>query len=600
MDNQLPRMLRNDVPANLPLRRSQNRLAAIWMVLVFLITGCQPSPTPAPPTDSGPNSAVESGTASSKPESTFSFLDVTADSGVQFTYRNGEESENYSILESLGGGAGVIDLDRDGREDLIFPGGGTLDASAQPSGLKAGLFRNLGQFKFARVDDVASLDGSSFYSHGAVVSDVNNDGFDDCLITGYRGLQLYIGLGDGTFEEQSRSALLLDDKWSSSASWGDLNGDGASDLFVVHYVDWSPENHPFCKAPNPGQREICPPRQFNGVRDTLYLSNGDGSFRDATDEWGLCPQGKGLGIVSADFDGDGDLDVYVTNDTVENFLYENDGSRFNDASLLSGTSVSDRGVPEGSMGVDAFDYNRDGQLDLWVVNYENESASLYECASGMQYRHVSQRTGITAAGGGLFVGWGTCPFDVDLNGWEDIFISNGHVIRFPVNAPVHQKPLLLENRDGSRFANVAPTAGSYMTSDHAGRGSVVCDFNQDGLLDLAVSNNNQPAAILQNQSEKKGRWIGIDLIGLSTSRVPTGATVKLTSDGVTQLRSLRGGGSYASTNSRRLHFGVPLSAKSCTIEVLWPGGHRQTLETSQLDQNVVVIEKRAEVVSEIH
>ncbi len=139
-----------------------------------------------------------------------------------------------------------------------------------------------------------------------------------------------------------------------------------------------------------------------------------------------------------------------------------------------------------------------------------------------------------------------------------------------------------------------------MTSDHAGRGSVVCDFNQDGLLDLAVSNNNQPAAILQNQSEKKGRWIGIDLIGLSTSRVPTGATVKLTSDGVTQLRSLRGGGSYASTNSRRLHFGVPLSAKSCTIEVLWPGGHRQTLETSQLDQNVVVIEKRAEVVSEIH
>lgn len=547
--------------------------ALLWPMIAML--GCQKSDQTQPdqPAIDQRNASRDS-TASA--ESGFSFSDVTDRSGVSFTYRNGEESQNFSILESLGGGIGVLDFDNDAAEDLLIPGGGSIDTTAQPSGVSAGLFRNRGELKFDSVATVANVDGGRFYSHGTAVIDFNNDGFADCLITGYGGLQLLVNQGDGTYLEESQSAQLLDNQWSSSAAWGDFNGDGSSDLYVAHYVDWSPQNHPFCKGPKPPEREICPPRQFNGLKDTVYFSNCDGTFRDASLEVGLSPEGKGLGVVTADLDGDHDIDVYVTNDTVENFLYENDGGKFRDVSLFSGSSVSERGVPEGSMGVDAFDYNRDGRLDLWVVNYENESASLYENAGSLQYRHVSQRTGVTAAGGGLFVGWGTCPFDVDLDGFEDIFISNGHVIRYPVNAPVLQKPLLLQNQSGARFRNVALKAGSYMTSYHPGRGAAVSDLNNDGLLDLIVSNNNQPVALLENCSSPNGTSVTIELIGTESSRSPVGAAVQLTCDGQTQTRHVKGGGSYSSSSSSRTHFAVPKDAGAIEVVVQWPSGKKQT------------------------
>lgn len=569
------------------------RLRSTWLAglvcALILSHGCQPRHTPDLKTDTSTGSSPSALTPT---EPVFAFEDVTDRSGVTFTYKNGEEALHYSILESLGGGIGVIDVDNDHAEDLLIPGGGWLDEKTVPHGLAAGLFRNQGNMTFTSAAAIANVDGSMFYSHGTAVTDFNNDGFADCVVTGYGGLQLFQNLGDGTFQEQSRSAQLLDDLWSSSAAWGDFNGDGSADLYVAHYVDWSPENHPFCRGPTASQREICPPRQFNGLTDIVYFSNGDGTFRNVSSEVGLSPQGKGLGVVAADLDGDHDLDVYVTNDSVENFLYENERGTFKDVSLLSGASVSERGVPEGSMGVDAFDFNRDGQLDIWVVNYENESASLCENAGSMQFRHVSQRTGVTAAGGGLFVGWGTCPFDVDLNGFEDIFVSNGHVIRFPVNSPVQQKPLLLQNQQGNRFRNVATTAGSYMTTDHPGRGAAAADLDGDGLLDLVISNNNLPVAVLRNKSDVNGGWIQLGLIGTTSSRSAIGTVVQVTCSGQTQTRQLKGGGSYSSSNSPRIHFGIPQNSGPVDITVTWPSGRMQTIKAISDSRYLSVVEGR--------
>ncbi|MFN9719449.1 MAG: CRTAC1 family protein [Planctomycetota bacterium] len=555
-------------------------------VCLLTVSGCQKSEP-----DPGPLAVPEAAkTEFDRSDSPFRFNDQTAAANIKFSYRNGEEAGHFAILESLGGGVGVIDIDHDGVEDLFLPGGGELSENVVPRGVPSGCFRNRGRFRF---DDVSVLSGggsSRYYSHGAAVTDFNNDGFSDLVVTGYGGLQLFLNLGDGTFSEIASEAGLLDMKWSSSAAWGDLNGDGCSDLYVAHYVDWSPENHPFCKSQDPGQREICPPRQYRGLDDAFYLSNGDGSFTDASESVGLSDEGKGLGVCLADLDEDGDVDVYVTNDTVENFLYENNSGHLEDVSLLSGTSVSERGVPEGSMGVDVFDYNRDGKSDIWVVNYENESAALYESSGKLQFRHVSQRTGVTAAGGGLFVGWGTCAFDADLNGFEDIFISNGHVIRFPVNAPVLQKPLLLQNLEGARFRNVAPTTGDYFTTDHPGRGAVTVDLNQDGLLDLVVSNNNAPAAVLKNESEPVGHWLQAELIGTVSARNPIGAVVTIRVGETELKRHLKGGGSYASTSSPRLHFGLPRNVIPDSLTVRWPSGIVQTIHAPQTGAIVPVVE----------
>jgi len=555
------------------------------LLISFFVTGCRSEQETSAPAmkETTLSAEKDSGT-----ERVFDFEDCTPKSGVSFVYKNGEESGHFAILESLGGGVGILDFDLDHNDDLFFPGGGKFDERPYPIGVSAGLFRNLGDMRFSDASLNSSLRESSKYSHGASVADCDNDGFPDILVTGFGGLQLWKNLGDGTFTEAAISAGLCDSLWSSSAAWGDLNRDGALDLYIAHYANWSFENHPVCQGPQPGLREICPPRQYDGLRDSLYISNGDGTFRDGSTEWGLAEGGKGLGVIMADLDLDGDLDIYVTNDTVENFLYENQGDHLDDVSLISGSSVSEQGVAEGSMGVGVFDYNLDGSPDVWVVNYENESASLYENIGKLSFRHVSDRAGVTGAG--LFVGWGTCCFDIDLNGFDDIFVSNGHVIRYPINAPVEQLPILLENLSGVRFRNVATAAGSYMTEVHKGRGAAISDLDNDGAVDLIVSNNNQPVRLLRNRTKRKGRWLEIELSGTTSSRDAVGAIVTLVSGHVRQVKQVVGGGSYASTNSRRIFFGIPADTALESVEVRWPSGNVQFIERPEVDQILRLIE----------
>jgi len=570
--------------------------------------GCTPS---APPVAGGPGTKT-SGSLSTSPdgegvagdepiETVARFHDRAVAAGIDFSYRNGQEAGYYSIVESLGGGIGLLDLDRDGDLDLFLPGGGRFGKDETIGGRASGLFLNRGDWNFLDAADQAGISSESTrFSHGAAVGDFDSDGFPDVLVTGYGGVVLWRNLGDGTFENATADSGLDDDRWSSSAAWGDLNGDGHLDLYVAHYVNWSFQNHPYCPSKETGKQDICPPRQFQPLPDTLYLSNGDGSFQDSSVASGLVQQGasgKGLGVMMCDIDIDGDLDIYVCNDTVPNFLYRNDGRGvFEEVAMQSGAAVSETGVPEGSMGVDLGDYNLDGRLDLWVTNYERESIALYRNDGRGMFRHVSHIAGLTTVGG-LFVGWGTSFLDFDLDGDEDVFVSNGHVIRHPSEAPLRQLPLLFENQQGRRFANVAPGAGGYLSSPHMGRGVARGDLDNDGDIDLVVCHTNEPVAVLENRTDRRGHhWLGVRLIGTAPTiaRDATGAIVTVRVAGMPdQTRQIKSGTSYASSNGPRLTFGLGDSPGVEGITIRWPGGASQELGPVVGDRVLVIRQQRS-------
>ncbi len=528
------------------------------------------------------------------------FSDRASEAGVTFTYKNGQEAGFVAILESLGGGVALLDFDCDGDVDLFVPGGGGFSANGAIHGHLPGLFRNDGGFRFTDVTKDAGFVDAPYYSHGAAAADFDNDGCPDLLITGYGGLLLYHNRGDGTFEQVAAIAGLNDTGWSSSAAWGDINGDGFLDAYVAHYVRWSMENDTACMSSVPGQREICPPKTYDPQRDVLYTGNGDGTFFDASDAVGLRQDGKGLGVLIGDFDNDGDADVYVANDTTENFLYRNDGSgHLEDFSMLSATALSDKGVAEGSMGVELADFNLDGRPDLWVTNYERESIGLYRNEGHCLFQYVSQSTGITAVDS-LYVGWGTVFFDFDRDGDEDVVVSNGHVVRYPENAPLRQKPLLFENDNGRRFRNVAPGAGTYFSEAHMGRGVAAGDIDDDGDIDLVISHVNEPLALLANDSVNSNNYLSLRLIGTVSNRSAIGTRITLQTDSGTQTRQIKGGTSYASTQDPRVFFGLAGDERVALVEITWPSGTTQSLSDIPANQMLTVIEGRATASSQQH
>jgi hypothetical protein len=514
--------------------------------------------------------------------------------GISFMYRNGEEADEYSILESLGGGGAAWDYDGDGDADLFFPGGGRFGGAGQIRGRPGALFRNEGDWHFTDQTEFAGLVSAPYYSHGTAVDDYDADGFADLLMTGYAGLVLWHNCGDGTFLEATAAAGLGDRLWSSSAAWGDINGDGAPDLYVAHYLDWSFDKNPVCKAQQAGRaRDICPPERFHALPHVLYVNQGDGTFRDNSTVAGLRPDGKGLGVVIADLDLDGDLDIYVGNDDpAGNFLYRNKGrGQFDEVGLASGTSVDSRGHANGSMGVAVGDFDLDGLPDLWVANFERETSALYRNLGNCTFQHVSEPAGVASVGS-AYVGWGSVFFDCDADGDEDMVVANGHVLRFPGYSPVAQQAILFENRFGKRFVNVAAGAGDYFAAPHQGRGVCCADFNGDGQIDLAISHVNQPVAVLANRSNesRKNHWCGVRLIGTRGAREATGALVRLISADKVQVRQLVGGGSFASASDRRLHFGIGTCSTVERLEIAWPSGNTSRVENVALDRWLTIIE----------
>lgn len=555
--------------------------------------GCSPRTAPKPTTS---KLSVE------EAEGPALFADITRESGVKISYRNGEEAGHLAILESLGGGVGVIDYDGDGLLDLFIPGGGEFGGADKKEivGLPCKLYRNEGGGKFKDVTTEVGLDKLAggkpwFYTHGVAVADFDRDGRPDLLVTGWGRVALFRNVDGKRFEDVTQKAGL--DKgitWATSAAFADLDGDGYPDLYLCQYTDWSWKNHPRCFY-TVGKPDVCPPKEFSGLPHKVYHNKGDGTFEDVSASCGLAKPGpnasKGLGVLAVDVNADGKPDVYVCNDTVDKFLYINKSTRgkilFEECALASGAARDDGGRPNGSMGVDAGDPDGSGKPSLWVTNYENELHGLYSnmCKEG----HVVFTFQTAAAGiaviGQKYVGWGTAFIDFDLDGWEDLFVSNGHAIRYPTAVGVtrKQKPVLLLNGGKGKFVPAGKRIGPYGQEEHLGRGVGFVDLDNDGRVDLVLNPTNEPATILRNVCSANNHWIGFHLQGLQHADV-VGAKVVLHAGDRSQTRFAKGGGSYLSSSDRRLVFGLGKTDTIDKVVVTWPNGCTQEWTSLPIDR----------------
>ena len=526
------------------------------------------------------------------------FEDVTASSGLDFMYKNGEDLDppHLSILESLGGGVALLDFDGDGLLDIFVTGGGYFAGPEKKEirGHPCRLYKNLGNGKFEDVTQAVGLDTLAdgkpwFYTHAAAVADYDRDGWPDLLVTGWGRIALFRNVPGGNkgrrFVDVSVQAGL--DKgitWATSAAWADLDGDGWPDLYVCQYVNWSFDNHPKCSYDGKTS-DVCPPKHFKGLPHKVYRNipgaNQGRRFLDVSDEAGLekgGPGSKGLGVLMIDVNLDGKPDIYVANDTVPKFLYVNHSTpgkiRLKEQGQLAGVALDGFGNSNGSMGLDAGDPDGSGVPSLWVTNYENELHGLYKnlCKKDhVLFLYSTPASGIAAIGQ-KYVGWGTGFLDIDHHGWEDLFIANGHAIRYPTTAMRRQKPVLLRNQAG-KFKDISKRGGDYFLKEHLARGVALGDLDNDGKVDLVVSHMNEPVAILKNIAPAGNHWLGVDLVGAEHADV-VGARVILEAGGRKQTRFAKGGGSYASSSDRRHIFGLGKSTTS-KLTVIWPDGTHQ-------------------------
>ncbi len=519
----------------------------------------------------------------------FAFDDITCASGLEFTYQNGSECGRFSIAETVGGGVGVLDYDLDGNPDFIFAAGGTFTDQAEPMGLQPELFRNL-DGRFHHFGKKAGLVGCQAYNHSVTIADYDADGFPDVLITGYGGLTLYRNQGDGTFQEVTQQTGLTERMWSTAAGWGDITGNGLLDLYVVHYLDWSSQNDPTCYLRG-DIRDVCGPSKFRALNDSLYIAQGDGTFVDGSESSGLIPEGRGLGVVLADFNGNGSLDIYVANDTDNNFLYFNDGSgKLRESGVVAGAAFDHSGKADGSMGVSIFDFSGNDLPDIWVTNYENDSFALYRNEAHERFTHISAAAGIYALGSS-YVGWGTVTEDLNHDGKDEILVTNGHVFYRPTNGEKPQYPFLLQ-RESERFQRYDfVDQDSYFSSKHDGRGVVVVDVDNDGAWDLVLTHINQPVRLLRNECPRKQPWLGIRLIGLHSNRDAIGARITAMSpDSYRKSVFVYGGGSYLSSRDNRRILAFPEGTTTAELIIDWPSGYQQRLTVNGLDRYVDVIE----------
>jgi enediyne biosynthesis protein E4 len=538
------------------------------------------SPIPGKQTDEIPDSLL------------LRYDDLSDRTGVDHPYRSSRESNAFSILEMMGGGVGAIDYDRDGLLDLALPSGGVIDPKAKRvAGGPMAFYRNLGGFRFQPIQNHTGTSESKYYSHSILCADYNDDGFDDFVVTGYGGLQLFRNQGDGTFVESAQSLGMINDSWNCGGAWGDFNRDGHLDLFVSCYADWSWEKDPLCQN-GPEAREVCGPRSFDGVDDVAFLSDGQGGFKRADASFGLVPAGKGIGVLVADLNQDGWVDIYVANDTEANFYYENqrDGT-VKECGMLASLALGENATGNASMGLALGDYNSDGIFDIWVTNFENESFALYRGKGHGKFKLAQNSSGLIDVGD-AYVGWGTAFTDADLDGDEDIFVANGHVFRFPTNNSIEQPPVLWSNDGKGYFRNVTSKAGSFFTSKHVSRGVTVADIDGDLASDVLVLRLDGPIAVLKNTSQRRGTPFAIELVGTESNRNAIGTVVTVEAGGKKLVRQRFDGG-YGGTHDRSIIFGIPADAKVDRMTIQWPNGKTQQWEGLLADRKLVIVEGKS-------
>jgi hypothetical protein len=514
---------------------------------------------------------------------------VADSAGVRFEHRSSATPGQY-FVESAPGGLAVFDYNGDGRPDLFFTNAAETPSLQKTSDLYANrLYRNDGGLKFTDVTEAAGVKGAG-YAMGAAAADYDNDGHIDLFVAGVRQHQLLRNRGDGRFEDVTSRAGIASGDWGVAGGWFDYDNDGRLDLFVVNYVQWSAETNPFCGDRDRGIQIYCHPRMFQGLPNRLYRNRGDGTFEDVSAKSGLQTHiGKGMSAAFADYDRDGRLDVFVTNDAVPNFLFRNNGDgTFAERALMAGVSVPDSGRAVSSMGTDFQDYDNDGWEDIHLTALTGETFPLFRNDGRGTFVEMTQQTGLAR----LSVkasGWCTVFADLDNDGWKDVFTANSHVnnrIGDYEAVDFKQANSLFLNDGRGRFVDATSSSG-LATAIAAHRGCGIADFDGDGRVDIAVLTLGSPAEIWKNESPPDRRWLVVRLVGAKSNRDGIGARVIVGQ----QVRTMTTAIGYASSSHAGLHFGLGDAAEVPRLEVQWPSGTRQVIEHVKANQILEIREK---------
>jgi hypothetical protein len=527
------------------------------------------------------------------------FNNTITTSKIAFTLRNSVSAQRYSI-ETMTGGIAVFDYNSDGLLDIFFTNGAEIPSleKTNPSYYNR-LFRNNGDGTFIDVTKNAGLQGIG-YSMGVAAGDYNNDGFVDLYVTGVNRNQLFHNNGDGTFTDVTVKAGVtgvfpsLWKPWSVTAGWFDYNNDGLLDLFVVNYLDYDVGTAALCNME--GTPAYCSPNGFRGTSNMLYRNNGDGTFTDVSAQSHISQYvGKGMGVAFADYDNDGFTDIFVSNDTFQNYLLHNNGDgTFTDMAMETGVAFTGNGKTVAGMGADFRDLDNDGKPDIFHTAMFGDSFSPYRNLGSGQLDDATGKAGLTALTS-RFTAWGTGAFDFDNDGRKDLFAATSDILD-NADAVVHRPyvlpNLLLRNKDNLIFEDVSAKAGSGFSVPAAHRGAAFGDFNNDGEIDIVVTVLNGPPELLMNRTKGQNHWVILKLICVKSNRDGLGARVKVTTTYGDQYNEATTAVGYNSSSDKRVHFGLGNDAVIDKIELAWPSGLKQTLTSVKADQVLTVTEGR--------
>jgi hypothetical protein len=527
------------------------------------------------------------------------FENIIKNSKIGFTLRNSVSPQHYSI-ETMLGGVAVFDYNNDGLLDIFFTNGAAIPSleKSDPSYWNR-LYRNNGDGTFTDVTESAGLKGIG-YSMGVAAGDYDNDGFVDLYVTGVNRNQLLRNNGDGTFSDVTDKAGVtgmvpgIGKTWSVAAGWFDYNNDGLLDLFVVNYLNYDIKTARTC--PTNGVPAYCSPNDFQGTPNILYRNNGDGTFTDVSRQSHISQYvGKGMGLAFADFDGDGHTDIFVSNDTYQNFLLHNNGDgTFTDVAMLAGVQYNESGRNMAGMGADFRDIDNDGKPDILQTSMFADSFQLYHNAGDGQFQDISGSSGLTIFSSRL-TAWGTGIFDFDNDGFKDVFTADAEILDNSLKISHRPFPLpnsLFHNRGNLTFDDWSARVGADFAHPEAHRGAAFGDLNNDGKLDIVVSVINGPPQILMNRSTSPNHWIILKLIGTKSNRDGIGTRVKITTERGSQFNAATTAVGYNSSSDKRVHFGLGDAATIDKIELAWPSGIRQELTNVKSDQVLTVTEPK--------
>ena len=527
------------------------------------------------------------------------FTDQTQSAGIEFQQTFGGMSKDF-IVEAHGSGAGFLDYDGDGDIDLYIVNGSTIDTYLERSGPGNALYANQGDGTFAEIAERVGVADAGWGS-GVTAGDVDGDGAVDLFVTNFGANILYRNRTPDGFVDATGDGGVAGDDYSTSAAFFDYDGDGDLDLYVANYLEMDFEATRPQGCNYIGDVNVyCGPKGMPGADDVLYRNQGQGRFVDVTDETGIGAANHhyGLGVAPEDFDGDGDTDLYVANDATPNVLFSNQGDgTFKDVALLSGVAYNSEGDEEAGMGIDFGDYDGDGDQDLYVTNFFRESNTLYR-NDGVRFTDWTVRAGLEAPTM-TRLGWGTHFFDYDSDADLDLFVANGHVFpqvdRAPAGTSYGQRNQLLRNDGAGRFKDISALAGPGMEVEKVSRGACFGDYDDDGDVDVLVVNLNDSPTLLRNDYSRARHRLAVQLVG---TRIidGTGATVRATVGGHVQTRTVRGASSYMSYNDTRVFFGLDDEDVVDKLEVVWPGGSEiQHILDVEADQLIVIKQGQAAV-----